>query len=253
MQFSPSGRHVLAYARTVSLDIEQLSDATFRADTGVGVGYVERFPRRHMHGEYTQRGCFVRRLSGKWHMTRSSRVDYNTRETHRSSWRRLADTGEPTQTVRERINYRQLLSEFRDVQLGLGEFGVLSRAVDVDSETNTRHGNASRLRWMILQRSLILLHDSLMHRWRHSSTDNPSTCQTRSRQQTFCFCSLSLAIIYQRTSPIISLIRTRGSSRIASLRKTSDVSERGQRLAPIVTDIVIKRCHDVPSISIMID
>ena len=91
-----------------------------------------------MHGEYTQRGCFVRRLSGKRHMTRPSRVDYNTRVTHRSSWRCLADTGEPTQTERE------LLSEFRDVQLELGEFRVLS-GTDVDSETNTGHGNASRL------------------------------------------------------------------------------------------------------------
>ena len=40
--------------------------------------------------------------------------------------------------------YGHLLSEFRDVQLELGEFGVLSRA-DVDSETNTGHGNVSRL------------------------------------------------------------------------------------------------------------
>ena len=40
--------------------------------------------------------------------------------------------------------YGQLLSEFREVQLELGEFGVLSKA-DVDSETNTGHGNASRL------------------------------------------------------------------------------------------------------------
>ncbi len=42
--------------------------------------------------------------------------------------------------------YGHLLSEFRDVELELGEFGALSRAVDVDSETNTGHGNASRLR-----------------------------------------------------------------------------------------------------------
>ena len=57
MQFSPSGRHVLAYARAVSLDIEQLSDATFRADTG----YVERSQLRHMHVD-TGVG---RRLNGK--------------------------------------------------------------------------------------------------------------------------------------------------------------------------------------------
>ena len=35
-------------------------------DTDVGWnGYVERFSRRHIHGEYTQRGCLGRRFSGK--------------------------------------------------------------------------------------------------------------------------------------------------------------------------------------------
>ena len=46
------------------------------------------------------------------HAPMTPRVDYNTRVTHSSSWRRLVDTGEPTQTVRERIStdtfYRKL-------------------------------------------------------------------------------------------------------------------------------------------------
>ena len=106
MHFSPSGTHALAYARAVSLDIKPLSDAIFRADTGVGVERLCRaFPaekhawRVHAEGQLCQ--------TFEWEMTHvpmTPRIDYNTRVTHRSSWRRLDDTGEPTQTVRERIS-----------------------------------------------------------------------------------------------------------------------------------------------------
>ena len=139
----PSATHALAYAHAMFLDMGPLADAVFRADTAVEVERLSRedtaveverlsraFPtetearRNHAEGllwetlqwKVTNVPAFTRRLQ------HSSGANFNLIAT--SNYWGTGPDG------RGRNMYGRLLSQFRDLQLGIGTLGRLSQQPD---------------------------------------------------------------------------------------------------------------------------
>ena len=138
----PSGTHALAYARAVSLDMGPLSDAVFRANTGVEVERLCRaFPAETAAWRVHAEGLLWQTFEWKMaHDPAFSRRIHNSGDTSFKLATPCGHWGTGPDGKGNNV-YGQLLSEFRDVQLGRGEWVNLSRTTDRESEVNTDHDN----------------------------------------------------------------------------------------------------------------